>query len=176
MASYYYLMSSLPMLKAEGKMPFNYNQFLDYCKGTVSEQKYGLLKNLSLESDKGPLVEEWAKFYKLYKDELTYQRKKKLNNPATAPFDKDSEAVKVIMSAISDENPLNAEKILLTLQFNKLDSLIGTHTFDDYALFGYALKLKLLERKTVFDQKKGKKELIGLVKGLEEQIKSINRV
>ena len=46
--------------------------------------------------------------------------------------------------------------------------------YDDYALFGYALKLKLLERKTVFNAEKGKAELDKLVKSLEEQITKIN--
>ena len=174
MASYFYLLSSLPMLKAEGDMPIKYEQFLDYCKGELSEAKYEMLKNLTLDSDKGPLISEWSKFYKAFKGELTYMRGKKFGNNPPQVYERDSEASKVIAMALADTNPLNAEKTLLELQFDKLDSLIGTHSFDDYSLFGYALKLKLLERKAVFSQKKGKSELSRLVKGLEEQIQSIN--
>lgn len=174
MASYFYLMSSLPMLKAEGEMPIKYDEFLNYCSGNVSNQKYEQLKNLSLDSNDGPLLKEWSEFYRGFKSELTFQRSKKMGVSSNMSFDKDGESAKVISLALSDKNPLNAEITLLTLQFDKLDSLIGTHTFDDYALFGYALKLKLLERKTVFNLKSGKSELNYLVKGLEEQIEKIS--
>ena len=53
------------------------------------------------------------------------------------------------------KNPLEAEKILLECEFDNLDSLVGLHTFDDRYLFGYAIKLKLLERQSCFVQFKG---------------------
>ena len=49
-------------------------------------------------------------------------------------------------------------------------SWTSTHYFDDRALTGYALKLKLLERKSCFDQKKGKAELDRILDGLQKQI------
>lgn len=162
------------MLKSEGDAPIKYEQFLKYCEGEVSKSKYEMLKNLTLDSANGPLLSEWSKFYKAFKGELDYLRNKRLGKPANQVYDRDIEASKVIASALADDNPLNAEKTLLAIQFDKLDSIIGTHSFDDYSLFGYALKLKLLERKTVFSQKKGKSELSRLVKGLEEQIEAIN--
>ena len=174
MASYFYLMSSLPMLKPDSEMPISYNDFLYNCKGNISDSKYELLKNLTLDSEDGPLIKEWAKVYRKYKGELTFQRSKKLGLPLNQNYDKDDSAGKVISLAIADENPLNAEKTLLSFLFDRLDLLIGTHAYDDYALFGYALKLKLLERKTVFNTEKGKAELDKLVKSLEEQITKIN--
>ena len=174
MASYHFLMSSLPMLKSDGALPISYDKFLSYAKGSVSGSTYELLEGLSLDSDKGPLISEWAKFYSSFKKELTYQRSKKANIPAQQPFDVDIEVKKAITAAVNDKNPLSAENTLLAIQFDKLDSLTGIHAFDDHALFGYALKLKLLERRTVFDAASGKKELNRLVKGLEEQIKGIN--
>lgn len=35
MASYYYLISSLPMLKTQGEPPMDYGTFLDMCKAAV---------------------------------------------------------------------------------------------------------------------------------------------
>ena len=75
-----------------------------------------------------------------------------------------------ISAAIEGKDPLEAEKALLALQFKKLDELIGTHAFDDCALIGYALKLKLLERKNRFDQKKGRTEMDRILDGLQKQI------
>lgn len=174
MASYYFLMSSLPMLKSDGMMPITYSKFFSYCKDAVSQSTYDRLENLTLDSTEGRLIKEWSMFYSFFKEQLNYQRSKKLNIPAAQPFDEDVEVTKIIISAVNDDNPLNAEETLMAALFDKLDSLIGIHTFDDYALFGYALKLKLLERKTVFDDKTGKAEFNRLVKGLEEQIRGIH--
>lgn len=161
------------MLKADGEMPIKYDEFLHYCEGNVNASKYGLLKELSVNSTEGPLVKEWAEFYRKFNGELTFRRNKKLGRPASRDFDKDDDTSKVISAALSDDNPLNAEIMLLSFLFKKLDTFIGTHVFDDYALFGYALKLKLLERKTVFNTETGKSELNRLVKNIEKQISEI---
>ena len=71
---------------------------------------------------------------------------------------------------MNNKNPLEAEKMLLSFQFEKLDELVSMHYFDDCALFGYALKLKLLERKTIFKQESGKKEFSRIADVLEKQI------
>ena len=83
---------------------------------------------------------------------------------------RDETLFKEISAAVGGKNPLEAEKALLGLEFKKLDELIGTHYFDDHALFGYALKLKLLERKTMFDQKRGKEEMDRILDGLQKKI------
>ena len=174
MAAYFYLMASLPMLKADGDLPLSYRQFLDSCKGNVSDAKWKTLENLTLDSDSNTFLKEWSAFYRLYRDELAYQRNQKLGNPATQPFTRDSEAIKTVSAALQDKNPLNAENTLLSFLFQKLDSLVGIHGFDNTALYGYALKLKLLERKTVFRFETGKEELNRTVKGLQEQIETMN--
>ena len=162
------------MLRSDSNLPVTYEKFLSYCKSEVSESNYRILESLTVESKSGPLISEWAKFYSAFKEELTYQRSKKMNISYPQPFDVDIEVKKAITAAVNDSDPLNAENTLLSIQFEKLDELIGIHSFDDHALFGYALKLKLLERKTVFDEKSGKTEFTRLVKGLEEQIQSIH--
>ena len=40
MASYYYLISSLPTLSADGGMPFSYEEFLRLCQSNVSGETY----------------------------------------------------------------------------------------------------------------------------------------
>ena len=170
MASYYYLLSSLPMLRSDGEIPFEYDTFLSMCKSAVSSSKYAILENLTLSSAEGPLLSEWSKFYTIFKQELTAQRNQRLGRQVSFSYQKDETMSKTIAAAMNHKNPLEAEKVLLALQFEILDGLIGTHYFDDYALMGYALKLKLLERKNVFDQKKGKAELGRILHGLQQQI------
>ena len=171
--AYYYLISSLPMLKSDGDMPLSYNAFLENCRDTLTEDKYKILKELTLSSSEGAFLSKWAEFYGAIKDELTYQRNIRLGRKAVAPSIRDEATAKVVTAAMNHKNPLLAEEMLLALEFEKLDELVGTHYFDDWALMGYALKLKLLERKGSFDFEKGKSELNRLVENLEQEIESI---
>lgn len=158
------------MLKASDEMQINYGEFLDICRSNLSNTKFEFLQNLSVDSKDGPLISEWAEFYKSFKEELTYQRNMRSGIKSQLPNVRDSKTTTTIASAISNKNPLDAEEMLLSLQFQKLDELIGTHYFDEYALFGYALKLKLLERKKMFNQESGKKEFNHIIDTLQEQI------
>lgn len=168
--AYYYLISSLPMLKADGAIPLSYDRFLELCQGALEEDKYRMLKELTLSSGKGPLVSEWAEFYGTLKDELTYQRNLRLGRKAKLPDVRNDSVSKTVTLALNSKNPLAAEEMLLDLEFKKLDELVGVHYFDDYALFGYALKLKLLERKNSFDKEQGKAEFGRIVTRLEDEI------
>lgn len=170
MASYYYLLSSLPMLRADGGLPLTYSDFLGMCKSALGDGKYAFLENLTLSSGKGPLLTEWSKYYAALERELINFRNQRLNRPTQNAGTRDETLFKEVSAAIGGKNPLEAEKALLALEFKKIDELIGTHYFDDHALTGYALKLKLLERKYVFDQVKGKAELDRILDGLQKQI------
>lgn len=173
MASYYYLIASLPELRADGEMPLTYEEFLTLCQGNVSESDYELLKNLTLDSKEGPLVSEWSNFYGMLTKELNYQRSINLGKSYSTAYDKDGLIAQVAASALSAKNPLEAERILLEYEFENLDSLVGLHMFDDHVLFGYAIKLKLLERLTSFEQDKGKAEFQTLFDGIQQQVYSL---
>ena len=151
MASYYYLLSSLPTLSSDREMPITYEQFLLSCAGNVSEEKYQMLENLTVSSTEGPLIREWAHTYGLLMKELNAQRKARLGQSVTGA-EKDGANTQVIAAVIAADNPLAAEQILLDHEFELLDMLVGMHMFDDYVLFGYAMKLKLLERKSCFEK------------------------
>ena len=173
MASYYYLISSLPDLRTDGDMPMTYDEFLDMCQSNVSESKYELLKNLTLSSEEGPLLKEWSAFYKNLMGELNYQRSVSLGRPYLTSYDRDSVIAQVAGAAMAAKNPLEAEKILLECEFDNLDSLVGLHTFDDRYLFGYAIKLKLLERQSCFVQSKGQKEFKRLFDQVQQRVYSL---
>lgn len=173
MASYYYLVSSLPTLSAEGEMPFDYSTFLNMCESNVSESTFSLLKDLSVASTEGPLVKEWGVFYRGLMKELSYQRSMRLGKPYSSAFDKEPESAAVVASALAAKNPLEAEKVLLNYEFEYLDSLLGLHMFDDYVLFGYAIKLKLLERISCFTKDQGKEEFTHLFEQAQQRILSL---
>jgi hypothetical protein len=173
MASYYYLIASLPELSADGDMPITYSEFLSCCQSNVSDSDYELLKDLTLSSTEGPLVKEWSEFYGMLSKELNYQRSMNLGKSYSSAYDKDGFISQVVGSALAAKNPLEAERILLEYEFENLDSLVGLHMFDDYVLFGYAIKLKLLERLNSFEQTKGKAEFQSLFDGIQQRVYSL---
>ena len=173
MASYYYLVSSLPTLASDGDMPMSYAEFLQCCQGNVSETKYKLLESLTLSSSEGPLLKEWAAAYGSLMKELNQQRSLALGRPYPSGFDKDGMSTQVVNSVLSAKNPLEAEQILLDYEFELLDTLVGVHMFDDAVLFGYAVKLKLLERRSCFEKEKGQAEFKHLFDGIQQRVYSL---
>ena len=173
MASYYYLISSLPMLRAQGEPPMDYPAFLSQCRSAVNGGVYKTLEELSVGSDKGPLLSDWASFYGMLSQELCYQRSVKLGRPYPVPSDRDAGIVQAVTAAVNAENPLEGEQILLNLEFRRLDDMIGLHNFDDHALYGYAMKLRLLERQRTFRYESGKRAFDGLMQSIRQQVSSL---
>ena len=173
MASYYYLLASLPELKADGDLPLTYDEFLTCCQSNVSEEHYELLKDLTLGSKEGPFIDEWARFYGMISKELNYQRSMNLGKSYPSVYEKDSVVSQVVASALSAKNPLEAERLMLDYEFENIDIMVGSHMFDDHVLFGYAIKLKLLERLTGFEQSRGKAEFKSLFEGIQQRVYSL---
>ena len=173
MASYYYLVSSLPDLASDGEMPMSYEEFLRCCQGNVSGETYEKLSSLTLSAAEGPLLKEWAATYGSLMKELNAQRSLTLGKAYPSGCERDGMNSKVIAAVLAAKNPLEAEQLLLDYQFELLDSLVGLHMFDDQVLFGYAVKLKLLERKSCFEKEKGKAEFGRLFQTIEQRVYSL---
>jgi len=172
-ASYYYLISSLPSLRTDAPMPMTYEAFLAQSKASVNADVYGTLEKLTLSSDKGPLLRQWGTWYRAMQRELNRRRREKLGKPFDKTVEADRTTLGMIDRVMAAPDPLAAEKIMLDAQFEYLDSLVAMHYFDDYVLYGYAVKLKLLERRDVFEKEKGSAEFERLFDGVKQQIMSI---
>ena len=146
MASYYYLISSLPMLRAGDAPPLDYAAFLDQCRGAVSDRVYRSLEELTVRSEDGGFA---------------------------APNERDAAVTQTVTAAVNAKDPLEGERLLLALEFDRLDELVGLHSFDDCALYGYALKLQLLERQRVFRHDEGKAAFDTLLGQVRQQIFSL---
>ncbi len=173
MGSYYYLLSSLPMLSADAETPLTYGDFLKNCQGNVSEDTYRMLEELTVSSRKGPFLEQWASAYGMLMKELNFQRSQALGKHYAGGTDRDGMHTQAVSAAMAEKNPLRAEQVLLAHEFALLDTLTGLHTFDEPALFGYALKLKLLERRDRFEKEKGRAEFQYLLDALKQQVNSL---
>ena len=101
MASYYYLIASLPTLNSDDDMPMTYEEFLQNCQGNVSEETYKRLESLTLSSSEGPLLKEWAATYGMLIKELNSQRSMALGKPYPSGFDKDGMNTQMVTAALS---------------------------------------------------------------------------
>ena len=173
MASYYYLMSSLPMLSSGGDMPMSYEEFLTCCRGNVDEETYKRLESLTLSSSEGPLLKEWADAYGSLMRELNSQRSLALGKPYPRGAEKDGLNSHLVTQVMNAKNPLEAEQLLLDSEFEVLDNLVGLHMFDSSELFGYSVKLKLLERRSCFEKEKGKAEFSNLFETIQQRVYSL---
>jgi hypothetical protein len=173
MASYYYLIASLPEIRSDGQMPISYDEFLAMCETNVSRKCFDVLKNLTLSSKGASLLDRWNASYQNLMNELNHQRSVRLGRAFATEYDKDTLTASVAASAIGAKNPLEAERILLDYEFECLDELVGLHTFDDIFLFGYAIKLKLLQRQDSFEHEAGKKEFERLFEQIQERVYSL---
>ena len=135
---------------------------------------YEPLANLTVSADHGPFLSQWAEFYQSLSRELTYQRSVKLGRACPVPSDRDAAIVQTVTAAVNAENPLEGERLLLDLEFRRLDDMIGLHNFDDHALYGYAMKLRLLERQRGFRYETGKRAFDGLMDSIRQQVASLS--
>ena len=69
-----------------------------------------------------------------------------------------SDVMKLARSAVEAENPYESELKIFELYWKALDKLSAFHFADFLSLSVYALKLRLLFRKTSFDKQKGRQE------------------
>ncbi|NBK24843.1 MAG: DUF2764 family protein [Spirochaetia bacterium] len=174
MASYYYLVATLPMLRYESQSPFDTDSFLEQCKGQVSDRDYqSIVSALSGRSSSHPFLQKWQQFASMVKKELNDQRSKKLDLSAPKYRNDGEKAFRIgeaVRQALSNENALDAELSLLSLKWDYLDEIAALHYFDVEALLAYALKLQLLQRKGLFTKEEGNAEFKRLFSNLQSEI------
>ncbi|MDY0288419.1 MAG: DUF2764 family protein [Sphaerochaeta sp.] len=174
MASYYYLVATLPMLRYDGKSPFDTDSFLEQCRTQVSPRDYQIIASaLSGRGSLHPFLKRWQQFSSMVKKELNDQRSKKLGLSSPKYRNEGGKEFRIgeaVRQALSNENVLEAELSLLALKWNYLDEISALHYFDVEALLSYAVKLQLLERKSLFTKEEGNAEFKRLFSNLQTEI------
>lgn len=174
MASYYYLVSTLPLLRWEDSVPFSTEYFLSICKGNISKKDYKIIEEtLSGKPASHPFVKKWNNFNNSVKKELADQRSKKLNisgDKYKNTGDKEFRIAESVRAALAAANALEGELILMQLYWKYLDEASTNHVFDIEGLLSFTVKLKLLERKSRFDRVEGNKEFKALLSNLQSNI------
>ena len=181
MASYYYLVASLPMLRFDEAPPITMNQFLSSCKQSMNLRDYNLVEKLA-QGEVGevqhehPFLADWSKFLLQMKLSLHEQRGKALGRVAEsdrASFNRDIHSEEVVKLAMQAENPLEAELLLMQYHWTVAEALSQSCVFSIQVLFTYAIQLALLERKALFTPLEGNAEFKRLFSNLQSIIKSI---
>ncbi len=176
MASYYYLVATLPMLRYEDSCPFSCDEFLQLCKSNVNKKDYKIIAEaLSDNNASHSFVKKWYQFNTNVKKELAEQRSKKLNINSEKyknTNDKEYRIVEGVRAALAAKNAYEGELLLMKLYWKYLDEESTNHVFDLEGLLAFAIKLKLLERKSRFDVVEGNNEFKSLLNNLQSTMKS----
>jgi len=176
-ASYYYLVATLPMLRYDGALPFDTDSFLDICKNKVSNADYQTLSDALMGKSSSHLfLKKWQKFSLMVQNELNEQRSRKLGISSTKyrnEGEKEYRISEAVRHALSNENVLDAEISLLVLKWKFLDELSALHVFDLEGLLSYAIKLQLLQRKSLFTCEGGNAEFKRLFSNIQSEIEKI---
>ncbi|MFA6844532.1 MAG: DUF2764 family protein [Sphaerochaetaceae bacterium] len=177
MASYYYLVASLPALGYDKQPSLSVEGFLSQCKANMGPRDYHLIEcAISGESVGNSFLLRYQRFCQMVKSELSEQRARKLSLPLEKYKNNGPKSYVIsdaVRMAISNENVLSGEMILIVLKWKYLDEMCAQHVFDIEALLSYALKLSLITRKNLFSQEAGNVEFRRLFSNLQSDISSI---
>lgn len=161
----YYLISQLPSLDAVGEhtpMPIDEERFLELCRRHLKKkirkdiEELTITPPLSRGESCSALLDAWYEGEKNLRLALGVVRAERMNKSFdTEDNSLPEELIKVAGEAAGAENPLEAERFLLSFRLKFLESLRPMDTFSDDFLFYYGIKLKLMTRMKAFDKKLG---------------------
>ena len=155
MDKYYYLVSSLPLLKFAEAPLINSGDFMAEAKKWLKGSDFISLSgadinNFFAHKQDRPVVRQWKDFEYSTRQELALFRRAKRENSGYRLRNDLSEIIQ------QGNNPLEIERKLLLLRWNFLEEQETGHFFDLEFLLIYYLKLQLLERLFGFDKQRGR--------------------
>jgi hypothetical protein len=173
MSEYFYLVSSLPMLKQDEESAISSEEFLDACSQWLKPGELSLIKQLNLAPIANSALSpasaagKWNNWETCLRNFMTRTRAGKLNRDTANSLreEKDffSEIERGAQDAFSAPNPLEREKMLDKLRWTQLEDLESGHHFDFDKLCIYRIKLLLREKWTNRKKEQGEENLNGVV-------------
>ncbi len=155
-------------------MPITLELFLTQAEKHLNKRDWETLSGV-LEGKKQThsLAKNYQRFVTELNHSLAKERQKRLGftRDETLQSEVHSHEIEHLASELlALTNPLEAELKLLTLQWKKVDELVGMKVFEFEALVGYALKLLILQRVTTFTQEVGQATFETLLGTLRSEI------
>lgn len=157
MDKYYYLISSLPLLKFAKEPYITQKDFIAEAEKWLSQRDFIILSRVDINNfleDKEdiPLLKKWKELEYYLRNELALFRRAKKKN---IEYRLRGDLTQIIQEGI---NPLEIERKLLLLRWNFLEEQEIEHFFDLGFLIIYCLKLQILQRLVSFNKEKGKEK------------------
>jgi len=166
-AQYYYLMAQLPGIVPGAPTSITYGDFRETAERFLTRKDLGILAKLSLEPPRTPektgsdFLDRWFLRERGLRLALERARAAKLKRDINvsgledAIINEATEAANAARSAVSFEDPLEAERFIDKARASYVAELLGTHSFDSEAVFAYGLMLLLHEREARFNAEAG---------------------
>lgn len=165
--NYYFLAASLPMLEFGAPPPCSSQEFRQICADNLTTRDMRALKDLHPDlldqPTNDPFVHAWRQTEICIRNTIAAERAARLHSDP-APFRKEIPHVDVDAERQIHElfahapSPLERERGLDLLRWNRLDELAGFNPFSKDAILAYFLKLKLAERWAGLDQDLGREQ------------------
>jgi hypothetical protein len=162
------------MLRYGDPAPFTSGYFLEVAGALLSEEDAALLPYCSLDvasmdidggaSDaitaKSEFVASWIEMARAYRSALAAARAAKLKRQAPAtlvvPFSgQASDVQRTVDAALAMDNPLEAELMVDGALFGAVEELAGYMNFSVNTVYGYLIKLYIVERRSLFWEEEG---------------------
>ncbi len=165
MNSQYYLVAQLPAFSTsdtDKKLPITVKRFKELCSRFMSKKSYKMMADLSLlpgyadSSSESVFLNSWYKKERILRIALAIVRAQRMNKDVkTSEVVVSADVLQIARTAVSMDNPYNAELYLNKFRLNVIDSLVPLDTFSEDAVFAYGLRLMLTERIQKFDKERG---------------------
>ena len=180
--SFYYLVSSLPLLRWGSRPALSSEDFLAHCEGQVPPDLLADLARVSLvprDGAESAAEKGWGAWDTCMRNHVARARAHHLHRDANPALREETDAFpndrKELDDALTQGNPLARERAIDHLRWRRLDELESGHLFDRDRLVVYRLKLLLLEKWSRFDAEVGARNLdelvaAGLLQAADERV------
>lgn len=164
-AQFYYQLSALPLVRFGEPAPLTLAAFAEFCRRQLPEADAAALCRVSLEPRGEPCCEvelRWQVWETYLRNYLVHWRAQRLGvdgmlflRPEADVFPSERRRLEEILN---DPDPLQRERELDRLRWQRLDDLAVGHDFDLGALVLYALRLALAGRWSGRSEPAGRQE------------------
>jgi len=188
-AYYYYLGAQLPYLFYGQPVPMSSDAYRDLALASLNPEDardflYCTMEplneiELSEANVKSDFVKSWNNWEEVLRLNLARGRSQKLKRDSSElkePPEVPTDAAEAAKAAMNMDSPLEAELLLDKARWDAIEVFQGLNYFSEKMMFAYFLKLKLMERRQVFNAEEGFTEYKNLYASILEKEKMENLV